>query len=541
MSRTSFITPMVALYLAVCLAAAQGPSFTMLKLPASLGHDIGAPFLEMPQPQALLVGFKLSLGKEKEQPVVKSLQPVYRAGTKRFLGAVQGEVQEPTRTVEARSGYAVGGLYGMGIVRISGFEIEFMKVQGAGGGLDIHRSYRSGWLGGKCNAGGVVKLAATGKPILGVFGRSDTVLRALGLVETGAVFEPGPVEARMTSAAAWPGAVRLLPLVEPARDAVLGRWRMRDGALVCADNVQAARLQLPYEPPEEYDFRIVFTRTEGDQPVGQLFSQDEKPALWVMGHWCNSCFGFEMVKGRSANNNPLTVWTPHCLGNNHVYASVLQVRKSGARAFLDGRLMNEWKTDFSDASRQKLWKLPNERALGLVSDRVATTFHSVDVMEIAGKGKVLSLPPKIVLKAVTFCGGGAIAKDDGSGLHDAPHWQDEPRRQHPYLYSAGQTFGIAKASWLLAGAKLEGSFLVRGSGSDGIKILESKAVAKVTEAGVELEVTRPATDAKPFPSKTRYFNPFEIRWEISCDGGKSWHDAGTCSNPIYVRLGDARR
>jgi hypothetical protein len=534
MNRMSFIITTVVLCLAASAVTAQEPSSTLLKLPASLGHDIGEPFLEMPRPEALLVGFKVSFGEEKEQPVVKSLQPIYRAGMKRFLGAVQGAVQEPTRTVEARSGYAVGGLYGMGIVRISGFEIEFMKVQG--GALDLHHGYKSGWLGGKNRVGGVVKLAATGKPVVGVFGRSDTVLRALGLIEAGSVFQPGPVEARMTSAAPWPGAVRLLPLIDPARDAVLGRWRMRDGALVCADNMQAARLQVPYEPPEEYDFHIVFTRTEGEQTVGQLFSQDEKPALWAMGHWCNSCFGFEMVKGRSANNNPLTVWTPHCLENNRVYASVLQVRKSGVRAFLDGRLMNEWKTDFSDASRQTLWKLPNERALGLISDRVVTVFHSVDVVEVTGKGKVLNIAPKIVLKSVTFCGGGAIAKDDGSGLYDGPHWQDEPRRQHPYLYSAGQTFGIAKASWLLAGAKADEPFLVRGSGSDGIKILESKAVAKVTEAGVEIEVVKPATDAKPFPSKTRYFNPFDIRWEISCDGGKSWHNAGTSRNPVYVRL-----
>lgn len=102
------------------------------------------------------------------------------------------------------------------------------------------------------------------------------------------------------------------------------------------------------------------------------------------------------------------------------------------------------------------------------------------------------------------------------------------------------TFGIAKASWLLQGAKLNGPFLVRGSGSDGIKILESKAVAKVTEAGVEITVVRPSMDARPFPSKTRYFNPFEIRWELSCDGGKSWHDAGVSSNPIYVTLGNTR-
>ncbi len=373
-------------------AFAQKPTSTMLKLPASLGSGIGAAFLEIPQPQLFLVGFKVSFGEEKNQRVVKSLQPIYRAGMKKFLGAVQGEVQEPTQTVEAKPGYAVGGLNGMGIVFLNGFEIEFMKIQGAGGGLDTHDGYKSGWLGGKNSVGDTIKLAGMGKPIVGVFGRSDTVVRSLGLVDDGSIFEPGSADAHLTSAAAWPGSVQLLPLIDPIKDAVLGRWRMRDEALVCADDVQAARLQIPYEPPEEYDFRIVFTRTEGEEPVGQLFSQDERPALWVMGHWCNSCFGFEMVKGRTANNNPLTVWTPHSLANNRVYSSVLQVRKNGVRAFLDGRLMNEWKTDFSDASRQRLWKLPNERALGLVSDRAETVFHSIDVNEVTGKGRILRHP-----------------------------------------------------------------------------------------------------------------------------------------------------
>ncbi len=515
-------------------AFAQEPSSTMLKLPASLGHDIGAPFLEIPKPQAMLMGFKVSFGKENNQTVVKSLQPIYRAGMKRFLGAEQGEVQEPTRTVEARSGYAVGGLNGTGIMCLNGFEVEFMKVEG--GGLDVHHSYTSDWLGGKNNARNAVKLAATGKPVVGVFGRSDTVVRALGLVEAGSVFEPGAVEARMTSAAAWPGAVRLLPLIDPARDAVLGRWKIRDGALVCADEMQAARLQIPYEPPEEYDFRIVFTRIEGEQPVGQLFSQDDKPALWVMGHWCNSCFGFEMVKNRTANNNPLTVWTPHCLANNRVYASVLQVRKTGVRAFLDGRLVNEWKTNFNDAGRQKLWKLPNERALGLVSDRATTAFHSVDVLEITGKGKIMNILPKVVLKSVTYCGGTTRARDDGGGFHDRAHWQDKPRHRYPYFYCAGQTFGIAKASWLISGAKLEGPFLVRGNISENIKILESKALSKATDAGIEIEVVNPSTDARPFPARTRFTNMFDICWEISWDGGKSWYDAGTSSNPIHVSL-----
>ena len=146
----------------------------------------------------------------------------------------------------------------------------------------------------------------------------------------------------------------------------------------------------------------------------------------------------------------------------------------------------------------------------------------------------------IILKAVTYTGGVSIAKDDGSGLYDGPHWQDEPKRRYPYLYRAGLTFAISKASWLMPGLKVEGPFLVRGKGSDDIAILDTKAQSQITKDGTQIDVTNPSTDAAPFPMMTRYFNTFDIRWELSWDDGKSWHDAGISSNPIYVCLGSAK-
>ncbi|MCX6906835.1 MAG: hypothetical protein NTY01_02205 [Verrucomicrobia bacterium] len=144
--------------------------------------------------------------------------------------------------------------------------------------------------------------------------------------------------------------------------------------------------------------------------------------------------------------------------------------------------------------------------------------------------------PKIILKSVTFAGGTTIAKDDGSGLYDGPHWQDAPERRYPYLYGAGQKFAIAKASWLLPDSKLEGPFLVRGKASEGIAILGVMASSRAAKEGRVIEVTNPPTDAAPFPMAVRHFNTFDIQWQISWDGGGSWHNAGTSKNPIYVCL-----
>src|SRR5262249_451802 len=64
-----------------------------------------------------------------------------------------------------------------------------------------------------------------------------------------------PVE----DAARWQQAIKLLPVVEIAKDRVHGTWEKKDGALVSGPE-QRARIEIPYIPPAEYDFRIAFTR-----------------------------------------------------------------------------------------------------------------------------------------------------------------------------------------------------------------------------------------------------------------------------------------
>ncbi len=177
--------------------------------------------------------------------------------------------------------------------------------------------------------------------------------------------------------------VDLLKLVDVGKDSVAGKWQMRDHALVC-DSEEFTRIEFPYQPPEEYDFQIVFTRNEGSDGVVQICAAGERQFMWEMDGWDGHC-GFELINGNNLNENPTK--KPGPLTNRQKYTSVVKVRRDGIQAFLDDKLVDEWKTDYTDMSLFPGWNLHNPTTLGLGTWASSTVFLSVTVIEITGKGK----------------------------------------------------------------------------------------------------------------------------------------------------------
>jgi hypothetical protein len=58
-------------------------------------------------------------------------------------------------------------------------------------------------------------------------------------------------------------AVGVLKSVDPQKDAVKGRWKMREGALLVESNEPAQRIALPVVVAGSYEFDVEFTRTGG--------------------------------------------------------------------------------------------------------------------------------------------------------------------------------------------------------------------------------------------------------------------------------------
>jgi hypothetical protein len=201
------------------------------------------------------------------------------------------------------------------------------------------------------------------------------------------------VEKRLKEVATLPGhgprVVNLLNLVDVQRDGVYGTWTIANGA-IRSDGHAFCRIEFPYLPPEEYDFRIVFTRMEGADSINQICTSRGHQFQWVIGPWNSTIAGFEDVGGKGAGQNPTTKKDTKWLTNGQEYVSVVKVRTTGVEAYINGKLISAWKTDYSDMKLYKDWGLQRSDILGVGSWQSPTVFRTVEVIEVTGRGKTLA-------------------------------------------------------------------------------------------------------------------------------------------------------
>ncbi len=171
--------------------------------------------------------------------------------------------------------------------------------------------------------------------------------------------------------------INLLAMINPAKNTRAGKWKLENGILT-SDNQNGARMWIPYLPPEEYDFRIVLSRSDGDSAVLQFAARGEHEMIWCMGY--NKIFVLnekhqdikcELVNGRK-------------------YKSVIKVRKDSVQFFLDDQKILEEK-DEEKLFQRGLWNsLSDEKLLGVGSFFSPTAFYSIEIQEVTGKGKALA-------------------------------------------------------------------------------------------------------------------------------------------------------
>ena len=176
----------------------------LLAMPGRLCHGEGKSFREMPKAGGLLVGLKVSYHMYSIHRTIGSVQPIFLTAAGRVEGQVYGQESKDVHVVEARSGYAVGGLGGTACHRVDGLRLVFMKI--GRDGLDATQRYDSEWLGG--NKGQVdTQLAGDGQFVVGIGGTCKDHLRSLGIIQ-----------ARALSAAVTGGSLDLVVLMPQSVD-----------------------------------------------------------------------------------------------------------------------------------------------------------------------------------------------------------------------------------------------------------------------------------------------------------------------------------
>lgn len=152
-----------------------------IKTKSSEGDKGGS---DVPETGALLVGFEFAEDSTDSVTDIRSVRPLYLGREGIVSGKDRGELPKVNGKVEARNGYAVGGiLIGHNKRRIAGIQVVFMKIDMRTGRLDPSgvNSYKSKWYGTRPRDA-IATLAGDGRPVIGVWGQTGSDCDALGLI-----------------------------------------------------------------------------------------------------------------------------------------------------------------------------------------------------------------------------------------------------------------------------------------------------------------------------------------------------------------------
>ncbi|MDB5358474.1 MAG: hypothetical protein JWN24_4927 [Phycisphaerales bacterium] len=189
----------------------------------------------------------------------------------------------------------------------------------------------------------------------------------------------------------FPGSQRIVDLLarfDAGRDVVYGKWTFRDGEITSGDGVDT-RVELPYVPGEEYDFRVVFTRVSGNSAFDQLCRLGDQSFEWEIGYDRNTAFGFQDLDGAHIDRNGSAVRVPKCVENGRTYVSIVKVRKGRIEGWLNGQLVKTMDVTGVRLSLPEQWLLRHPECLGVGTYANPIVFHEIEVIEVTGKGKLL--------------------------------------------------------------------------------------------------------------------------------------------------------
>jgi hypothetical protein len=195
--------------------------------------------------------------------------------------------------------------------------------------------------------------------------------------------------------------IDLMKLVDVNLDKRTGRWTQEGGTLVGAAPNGLAAIEFPYVPPEEYDYRVNFVRTDGNATAVMVIIcfAGGRQFEWIISE---NQVGFGLIGGKPQNRS--TTKTDHPLIADGKPCTILvKVRKTGVEAYLDNENepVSTLKTDYQEFSLPPGYQraLHANNTIAVVVRGQTFTLKSAEVIEITGQGKLLRAPAEPAIRA----------------------------------------------------------------------------------------------------------------------------------------------
>lgn len=183
--------------------------------------------------------------------------------------------------------------------------------------------------------------------------------------------------------------VNLLKLLRPA-DAVQGKPWEANGQKVVTPTGDYDRIQVPYEPGEEYVLTVVAQRKKGANALYLgLVAEGKHFVVVVDGGPSGTESMVDGVDGKNSVSNE-TSYKGKVFGDEQPKTIVCTVRKSSFSLVAEGKKIIEWKSpDYKKVTVHPVVVVPNPKALAVGTYRTEFEITQVNLLPILGKGRAL--------------------------------------------------------------------------------------------------------------------------------------------------------
>ncbi|MBM4017880.1 MAG: hypothetical protein FJ288_06045 [Planctomycetes bacterium] len=206
---------------------------------------------------------------------------------------------------------------------------------------------------------------------------------------------PAPREKPAPPVQQW---IDLLALVDPARDAVLGDWSLKEGSLVMT-GPGSTRLAIPVAIDGDYQLQVEFAQMRGDNEVAFILPVRSRATALLIGKDVRQRSGlFWAEKGDTmVSPAPLKMREPHAL------EVTVRADKGSADidVQLDGKPYFRWQGPQGSLTVWDAYRLPDSKCAGLGAWGGEVVFKSVRLRMLSGEARPLRPPPGGATKALS--------------------------------------------------------------------------------------------------------------------------------------------
>lgn len=227
--------------------------------------------------------------------------------------------------------------------------------------------------------------------------RQDKALKALEATYAQAVkdytkakkdTEAAAVEAELKNVQARLKAINLLSLVNPKGAALAGEWK-KDGKTLTGD--KGGKIQLPYEPGDEYDVELTCRRTGGSDGIWLALVVDGRQVLVIIDGWPQSGYfsGLDLIDNKNASEN-VTAVKGELMKADEDNTIFVSVRVGKIDVTVNGKPAISFKGDTARFSLFDTQTIRNKKALALgFGPESSFKVSRLTVVPVKGKGTVL--------------------------------------------------------------------------------------------------------------------------------------------------------